>query len=82
MEPTKTLVVHEFSMGDVEDPDLFAAQPMWDFEQSEKGQWVMSHAVESPIWTRHMDHMYYGYRYKIAAKFYESDLTYFLLKWH
>ena len=68
-------------MGDVEDPDLYAAQPLWEFEKSEKGQWVMEHALESPIWQRQIDHMTFGYRYKVAARLTEKDITYFLLKW-
>ena len=38
------VVVHEFPMGDVEDPDLYAAQPLWDWQNSEAGAWVMEHA--------------------------------------
>jgi hypothetical protein len=68
-------------MGDVEDPDLYAAQPLWEFEKSEKGQWVMEHALESPIWQRQIDHMTFGYRYKVAARLTEKDITYFLLRW-
>ena len=69
-------------MGDVEDPDLYAAQPLWEFQQSEKGQWVMERALETPVWQRSMDHMMFGYRYKVAARLTEQDITYFLLKWH
>lgn len=82
MEPIKSHVVHEFTMGDVDDPDLYASQPLWEFQQSEKGQWVLEHAVEAPVYVRAVDYIYYGYRYKISAKFYESDLTYYLLKWN
>ena len=69
-------------MGDVDDPDLYAAQPLWEFEKSEKGQWVMAHALESPIYNRFIDQMYYGYKYKISARLTEQDITYFLLRWH
>ena len=81
-QPSRSIVVHEFVMGDVDDPDLYAAQPLWDFEKSEKGQWVMEHALESPVWQRQIDHVSCGYRYKIAARLTEQDITYFLLRWH
>ena len=68
-------------MGDVEDPDLYAAQPLWNFEKSEKGQWVMEHALESPVWQRQIDYTTFGYRYKVAARLTEQDITYFLLRW-
>ena len=73
--------VHEFRMGDVEDPDLYAAQPIYDWQQSEAGQWVMEHAVETPFWHRHIDPYEYGYRYYIIARLQEQDQTYWALKW-
>ena len=77
----KTVVVHRFLMGDVEDPDLYAAEPMWKWQQSEQGAWVMEHAVESPVWHRQADPYNYGYQYAISAKLTTKDLTYFYLKW-
>jgi hypothetical protein len=68
-------------MGDVDDPDLYAAQPLWEFQQSEKGQWVMKHALETPVWQRQIDHVSFGYRYKVDARLTEQDITYFLLKY-
>jgi hypothetical protein len=73
--------VHEFRMGDVEDPDLYAAQPIYEWQQSEAGQWIMEHAVEKPFWHRHIDPYEYGYRYYIIARLAEQDLTYWALKW-
>ena len=75
-------VVHEFTMGDVDDPDIYAAEPLWQFQQSEKGQWVIEHSLETPIYQRVIDQMYYGYKYKISARLTEQDITYFLLRWH
>lgn len=75
-------VVHEFTMGDVDDPDIYAAEPLWQFQQSEKGQWVIEHSLETPIYQRVIDQMYYGYKYKVSARLTEQDITFFLLKWH
>ena len=74
-------VVHEFTMGDVDDPDIYAAEPLWQFQQSEKGQWVIEHSLETPVYQRVIDQMYYGYKYKISARLTEQDITYFLLRW-
>lgn len=68
-------------MGDVDDPDIYAAEPLWQFQQSEKGQWVIEHSLETPIYQRVIDHMYYGYKYKISARLTEQNITYFLLRW-
>lgn len=73
--------VHEFSMGDVEDPDLYAAVPLSDWQKSEAGQWVMEHAVETPFWHRMSDPGSYGYKYYIIARLAEHDQTYWALKW-
>ena len=61
------IVVHKFNLSDVEDPDIYAAGPMFDWERSEAGQFVMKHAVEPPVWHRHMDPLRMGYRYIIMA---------------
>jgi hypothetical protein len=74
------IVVHEFSMGDVEDPDLYAAQPISEWQASAAGQFVMAHAVEKPYWTRSIDQYNYGYRYVIVARMREPDQTFFRLK--
>ena len=78
------ICVHEFTMGDVEDPDLYAAQPIWEWQESPAGKFVMEHAVESPYWIRQVDHSSYGHQYKIIARLSEPNQTFFRLKfqWH
>jgi hypothetical protein len=73
--------VHEFNMGDVEDPDLYAAQPIMDWQESESGKWVMEHAVETPFWHRIVNPYTFGYTYYIIARLKEQDQTYWALKW-
>ena len=80
MEETKEVIVHTFTMGDVEDPDLYAAQPLWEWQESELGKWVMEHAVETPCWHRHADQFNHGYQYKITAKLQGARLTEWLLR--
>jgi hypothetical protein len=79
-EEVREVVVHEFTMGDVEDPDLYAAEPLWNWQQSEEGQWVMTHAVETPSWYRIPDQLQYGYKYQIRAKLTGARLTEYLLR--
>jgi len=74
------ICVYEFTMGDVEDPDLYAAQPIWEWQESEAGQFVMAHAVESPYWIRQVDYHNYGHRYRIMARLSEPNQTFFWLK--
>lgn len=76
------IVVHRFTVsGDVEDPDLYAADPMYKWEKSEAGQYIMSHAVETPIWQKQTDISTYSIQYAIIARLYEEDATYYTLRW-
>jgi hypothetical protein len=75
------IVVHTFRMGDVEDPDLFAAEPLYQWEKSEAGQFVMEHAIDKPVWRRHIDHTIYGYTYIIVAELEKKKLSEFYLRW-
>jgi hypothetical protein len=75
------VVVHEFVMGDVEDPDLYAAQPIYEWQQTEAGQWVMEHAVDKPFWHRMSNPYYYGLTYYVVARLSEQDQTYWALRW-
>lgn len=73
--------VHEFCMGDVEDPDVYAAEPVLQWQRSELGQWVMDHVIGEIYWTRDIDYASYGFRYRIIARLSEQDQTFFKLKW-
>jgi hypothetical protein len=75
------LIVHRFSLGDVEDPEIYAAGPIWDWQQSEAGQFVMANAGEPPTYHQHFDQFYYGYQYAITAWLADADATYFCLRW-
>ena len=80
VEEVRELVVYEFNLGDVEDPDLYAAEPLWEWQSSEMGKWIMTNAIEPPSWHRMPDSLQYGYRYQIRAKLMGARLTEFLLR--
>lgn len=81
VEEVKTVTVYEFSVGDVEDPDLYAADPLLKWEKSEQGQWVMKNSCDTPTWHRMADSITYGYRYCIRAKLMGPALTEWLLRY-
>jgi len=76
-----TVVAHRFKMGDVEDPDLYAATPLMEWQDSEIGKWIMERAVEQPVWHRQADPMNYGYQYAVTARLKDVDYTFWTLKW-
>jgi hypothetical protein len=81
VEEVKTIVVHEFTMGDVEDPDLHAAEPLINWEKSELGQWVMKNSCDTPTWHRMADPVSMGFKYRITAKLTGAALTEWLLRY-
>lgn len=73
------VVVHTFNLGDVEDPDLWAADSLYKFENSDKGKWIMSNSTPTPIWKRIPCE--YGWQYQIRAYLTPEQLTYYKLKY-
>lgn len=79
---TTKVVVHTFRLGDVEDPVLYAAQPLYEWENSEAGQWVKERAVSPVEWFQGPSQQdYYGYQFRIVAELKEEDATFYRLKW-
>ena len=73
--------VHTFTVGDVEDPEIYAAQLIWEWQESEAGRWVLENAVNKPYYIQSMDYNSWGHKYKIMARLSEQDQTYWSLKW-
>ena len=75
------VIVASFNVGDVDDPDLYAAEPIWQWQQTPAGKWIMEHAVEQPFWHREISPHLMGYKYHIVARLKEPDELYWTLKW-
>ena len=73
-------LVHKIRMGDVEDPDLMVAQPIYEWQQTDAGKYVMENSHPTPMWRRSID-MPYGHQYMIFAYFTPQQLTYYKLKY-
>ena len=75
------VVFHTFTMGDVEDPYLYAAFPISEWQKTEHGKWVMKNAIGDPEFLCRPDPTTYGFRVVITGKLEARDATYFKLKW-
>ena len=73
-------VVKQIRMSDCEDPDLFVSQPIYEWQQTEEGKYVMKHSKPEPMWFRSFDHTAYGYLYTIKAYLTPEQATFFELK--
>lgn len=77
---TVTHIVHTIKMSDCDDPDLLIAEPIWNWQQTDMGKWVMENSAPKASWHRQVDHRTYGYLYQIRAYLTPEQLTYFELK--
>jgi hypothetical protein len=75
------IVVHCFRLGDVDDPEIYAAEPIWEWQQTDAGKFIMEHSEETPEYHQHIDHVHYGYQYAITAKLEKKKLAEFYLRW-
>jgi hypothetical protein len=77
----REVIVHKINMGDVEDPDLMVAEPIWQWQQTPAGKFVMENAVIKPMWRRVPNPMTWGHTYVIIAELEAKKLTEFYLRW-
>ena len=75
------IIAHQFGLGDVEDPEVYAAQPIYEWEQTEQGRWLHEHSYKQMEWKIAINYDTYGYKVIISAWLAEKDLTYYMLKW-
>ena len=76
----KQYVFHTFRMGDVEDPELYAAQPIYEWQQTEQGQWIMEHCSD-PQFRVQPDQYAWGHEVSVYGPLNDSAAVFFLLKW-
>ena len=68
-------------MGDVDDIDVYVAEPIYKWQQTDQGQWAMSHAQNLRYYTS-PDPTTFGHSITIAGELPEGPLlTEYLLKW-
>jgi len=75
------LEFYSFNMGDVDDVDIYMAEPIYQWQQTEQGRWVMDHAQDLTYHTR-ADSNTFGYRISIQGRIAPGpELTAYLLKY-
>lgn len=75
------VLVHKFSLGDVEDPEIYAAEPILAFERTELGQWLVENSYKQMTYDIVADPSTFAYKVVIHAWLRERDLTFYKLKW-
>lgn len=74
------VIVHRFSISDTDDPEIYVAGPIFDWERSEAGKFVMKHAITVPVFHKnhHIDSL--NYEYAITAELEKKKYSEFLLR--
>lgn len=80
VEEIHKVVVHRFRISDVDDPEIYAAQPIWEWQQSPAGKFVTENAIGDPVWLKNIDYSSYGYQYVIVAELEKKKLAEYYLK--
>jgi len=74
------VIFHSFNLGDV-DVDVYSADLIYQWQQTEQGQWAMKHARDIRYHTG-PDLSFYGYVVQIQGIIDEGPLlTEYLLRW-
>ena len=71
--------IEQLRMSDVDDPELYAAFPIAEWQKTEKGQWVMKHSID-PTFHINVDPVSYGYVISITAHITPVRWTEFCLR--
>lgn len=75
------VIFHEFTMGDVDDVDIYVAEPIYNWQQTDQGKWVMEHARDLKYYTS-ADPGTMGYRVIIRGDLDEGPyMTEYFLRW-
>ena len=72
-------VLHTFTMADVEDPELYAAEPIYQWQQTPVGKFCMKKATDLEFHT-YPDPMTFGYKVTITGWITEKHATFLALK--
>jgi hypothetical protein len=74
------LTLHSFNIGDVEDPELYAAEPLHKFMQTEQGQWIKANCPD-PRYIVRPDIQCWGHKIIVYGDVEDQLATEYLLRW-
>jgi len=77
---TVKVIFHSFTMGDVDDLDIYVAQPIYEWQQTDKGKWVMDNASDLKYYTS-ADPTTFGHKITIQGKLEDIKATEYYLRW-
>ena len=76
----RVILFAELLIPDSDDPEIYAAVPILDWEKTDEGNWIMNHALEEPQWRVINDYTTNQYKAQIYGKLSEADEIIYRLK--
>lgn len=74
------ITFHTFTMGDVDDPEVYVAQPIYEWQQTEHGKWVMAHCNDPKFQFGSVTYSF-GHRVRLYGELTDKDAVFHELKW-
>ena len=74
------MILHTFNMGDVDDVDIYVAQPIYEWQQTDKGTWCMNNATDL-TYDVLPDPWNYGYKIIIKGELEQPQAVECVLRW-
>lgn len=71
---------HSFTLGDVDDIEIHASQPIYEWQQTPQGKWVMQHAQDL-AWQHQLDPNVWGYRVTVYGYLQPQLATEYVLRY-
>lgn len=78
-EVREKYILYEFRMGDIEDVEIYAALPIYEWQQTPEGKFCMEKATDLEYHI-HPDTMNFGYKVTITGRFSGKHATFWALK--
>lgn len=76
----KKIRFHKFTLGDVDDPDIYAQFYAEDWLKTDEGSWAEKNSEDELTMTYEWDHDYMGHVVGIWGKLSAKNYTYWKLK--
>ena len=75
------VILYKCFIGDVEDPYIWAADPIMRWQDTEQGRWCLDNCEGDIVFHTAVDHRGLGYQVVIQGNLNDKNLTYFKLRW-
>ena len=65
----------------IEEIHKVVVYPLWEWQNSDRGKFVIENAIETPIWQKQLDHASFCYNFAVIAELPKSKLSEYYLRW-